>query len=655
MKVPSLPNRDAERSERAWRRDVHDRRTRCAQRRLCGHPIDPVTAVGSDEARRSHHGASGGDPRQLRDFSKQVVEESAAVAPVRQAWCSRRLHDEHLVRLEPERGMLERDEAFDQQRPRDDKDQRQRDLRNDERLAGPAARTTGDAADRMAERPADIEARGLERRRQAEQNAHEHAQPEREREDGAVNRDLVETRHIVRRERNQRPRAIDRNQHADSAGDKRLNEGLDEQLPDNPGAARSQRGAHRDFRCACRRFGQQQRRHRRTRKQQVQHGRGVADHLALERRHQHPHVPVGVGKLRFEPCGYRGHFRLCLRDGCVGLQSCHGPIVVPAPLRRARIAAGPVNWKPDVGVCRECERRRQDADDGDRPIDHPQRPANGMRRVAEPLPRIAIADHRGPRATLARLVARERSPHRRLHAEDAEELGCHAGEDAVLGRGGTDHDGCPRGRVVRHRVERGALSLPVQEIRRGHLSEPVAGGSATGGEVGQRDDSVRIRVGQRVEHHGMHDAEHRCVRADRERHDEDAEPGRAAGPAQRPDGVAQVLQSGLEQRDAAAIAVGFLYGLEATECDEGLATGLAGRHPGAQVVVDLQLQMALELVAELLIAPSLVERPQEAHQQGADPPHDDSPGARKRATIAVVCCQSRLARSSCLRPARVSL
>ena len=53
-------------------------------------------------------------------------------------------------------------------------------------------------------------------------------------------------------------------------------------------------------------------------------------------------------------------------------------------------------------------------------------------------------------------------------------------------------------------------------------------------EVGQRDDAVGIRVGQRIEQDGMDDTEHGGVRADPERHDENANQRRATIPAQRP-------------------------------------------------------------------------------------------------------------------------
>ena len=53
-----------------------------------------------------------------------------------------------------------------------------------------------------------------------------------------------------------------------------------------------------------------------------------------------------------------------------------------------------------------------------------------------------------------------------------------------------------------------------------------------------------------------------------------------------------------------AIAIAFLGLFDAAEADEGQPARLLGRHPGADVVVDVQLQVALELVRKVAVAPA---------------------------------------------------
>ena len=95
--------------------------------------------------------------------------------------------------------------------------------------------------------------------------------------------------------------------------------------------------------------------------------------------------------------------------------------------------------------------------------------------------------------------------------------------------------------------------------------------------------------------------------------------------------------------------------LDTFEAEKRLPARLVPRHPAAEVVVDLHLQMAVELVLQLSVMPAATEQPTEAPQQHPQPRHDDSPGARNRARIAVVCCHSRAAFSTWFLPARVNL
>ena len=97
-------------------------------------------------------------------------------------------------------------------------------------------------------------------------------------------------------------------------------------------------------------------------------------------------------------------------------------------------------------------------------------------------------------------------------------------------RGGGESDGG-------HRVERRVLRFPVEIVQRRH----GIGLSGHRALFLDEHDPVRILVRKRTEKHAFHRAEDRRVRpdADRERQDGDRHESRRA--AQRPNGVAQVL------------------------------------------------------------------------------------------------------------------
>ena len=115
--------------------------------------------------------------------------------------------------------------------------------------------------------------------------------------------------------------------------------------------------------------------------------------------------------------------------------------------------------------------------------------------------------------------------------------------------------------------------------------------------------------------------------------------------------ISRVANERVNRGQTAAIAVGFLDRLEAAELQERGAPRVFGRHPRAHVVVDVQLQMARQLVVEVAVAPA--KQTDDANQQRAQASHASSVG-RKRPRIAVVSRQSRASRARCFRPAGVS-
>ena len=118
----------------------------------------------------------------------------------------------------------------------------------------------------------------------------------------------------------------------------------------------------------------------------------------------------------------------------------------------------------------------------------------------------------------------------------------------------------------------------------------------------------------------------------------------------------KIQQQHFQHGQPPTLAITFFGLLDAAEFDQRVAPRVFGIHSRAQVVCDVELEMALHLGGKLAVAAVLVEETTQSQQQRAQQPHADSfPGDRNRARISVVCSHSRASRSNCFRPARVSL
>ena len=116
-----------------------------------------------------------------------------------------------------------------------------------------------------------------------------------------------------------------------------------------------------------------------------------------------------------------------------------------------------------------------------------------------------------------------------------------------------------------------------------------------------RDQLLGLLVGQRREQDGVDDTEDGAVDADAERQCGDARDGEGAVTAEAADGIAGVLDQRFERRQSSAIAMGFGDRGHAAEPGERAPAGLFRRHAGAKVVGDVQIDVALQLVGELLL------------------------------------------------------
>ena len=83
----------------------------------------------------------------------------------------------------------------------------------------------------------------------------------------------------------------------------------------------------------------------------------------------------------------------------------------------------------------------------------------------------------------------------------------------------------------------------------------------------------------------------------------------------------------------------FLYLRHATQFDERHSPRFFRRHSGAQIVFDMQGQMAFQLFGEFTLTPFAIEHVEDPDQPAAylsNVHHDSSSGAKKRARISVV-------------------
>ena len=81
----------------------------------------------------------------------------------------------------------------------------------------------------------------------------------------------------------------------------------------------------------------------------------------------------------------------------------------------------------------------------------------------------------------------------------------------------------------------------------------------------------------------------------------------------------------------------------------------AGRHAGAQIVVDVHLEVGFQLLAQLALTRFPAPPSAQAHQQAAQLSHDSFSTARNRAIMVAVSSHSRASLRRWPWPARVSL
>jgi hypothetical protein len=143
------------------------------------------------------------------------------------------------------------------------------------------------------------------------------------------------------------------------------------------------------------------------------------------------------------------------------------------------------------------------------------------------------------------------------------------------------------------------------------VSSPVAAARL----FAQTVQLCRIRNGQRLHDHGIHQGEYRSCGADAQRQREDRGDGERGSLAQTPQGVAHVLKEGFEKRQSALIAILFPDRLHGAELEYGLASRFIGRKTGAEILRGLHGDMLFDLLAQaLLVLPGFRPGDQALHE-----------------------------------------
>ena len=379
-------------------------------------------------------------------------------------------------------------------------------------------------------------------------------------------------------------------------------------------------------------------------------GPDVADDHVGEGRDGRALPAIRIGILGLES-GRHG-FEVGLRglDGLAVLEPAHAVEPVAAAPQVA-VARG-VSGGPELARLRrrEMELARQDPDDeGGIPVQD-DRLSHDVRVASVPrLPRpVAEQDRaRSREQVFARLEIpaedgrdskRPKEPVAHARAPDGPSPGVGAEAEPVLV-------------VDLERVEGRVHLLPVEVVGIGEV--------ALRKESDRLEDSHeprRVAIRERLQERRVHESEEGDAGAGAERDREDGGGGEARVLAQLADRVAAVLKEMLDGREGASLAPSFLRGLDPAQLQEGVATCHFRGHARADVVVHVHRQVALELGRELAVAPVVGKEAGQTPEPGAYALHArSSEGPRKRARISVAFSQSRVSRSSCFRPARVSL
>ena len=209
-----------------------------------------------------------------------------------------------------------------------------------------------------------------------------------------------------------------------------------------------------------------------------------------------------------------------------------------------------------------------------------------------PLPQ-GVAENHGPQAVRLVLAREKTSAERWLGSQHSKQI---RRDRYALN---------PLGLSTARQVDRTPTSKTCHAVEEAGVLAPVAEVGAGDGSPDQRlvrpefrdvNQTVRVAVGQRLQEHGVHGAEDRCVRADAEGQRQDGNRRKARSLDKHPQAVARVLNEGFYEVYAPSVAALFLHLIEAAEFEAGTPRGLLTREPRLDIFLDLVLDMSVQLL-----------------------------------------------------------
>ena len=266
----------------------------------------------------------------------------------------------------------------------------------------------------------------------------------------------------------------------------------------------------------------------------------------------------------------------------------------------------------------------------------------------EPAPPQPVAEHHDVRTTHAVGVGVEATPQRGRHAQRPEVVGAHPLALQPLRLALSGHGGLP--------WTENREGLEGTGARR-HLHVRAEGdgqGRAVGRMVGDRDEPLLLRIGERPEEHGAHGAEDRRRGSDAQAQRRYGHHGEAGAPPETARSVAHVRYQGLREAFPAVGAHVLAHGRGVPVGEPDRAPGLLGRQAPCDQVGLRLIEIVPHLVRDVLLLGVTAQEGTQAAPDTAPGTHGYPSAPSRRPTAATLRRQSVVSASSLRTPARVS-
>jgi hypothetical protein len=129
-----------------------------------------------------------------------------------------------------------------------------------------------------------------------------------------------------------------------------------------------------------------------------------------------------------------------------------------------------------------------------------------------------------------------------------------------------------------------------------------------------------VRKRERTQNQRIADCEARGVQTQREGQRGNDDRRHARGPLDPPPRFSEVAPQRIDQRQATAIPIALLGLIQTAEGEQGLPPRLGGGQTGADVVLDVEVEVALQLVGQITIAVRSGEQAQEPRHRRSKTP-----------------------------------